>query len=343
MAKTSGLLVRQNEILYNMHKTYELTGDFDKAYKLQTEQIAIKDSIFNQKKDNQIKILQVMYEKEKDQARILALGNENLSKSLALRKRTNQRNGYLYTGSGLVLIISFIFIFYRHRAVKDKIIADQKIHQLEEEKKLLAARAIVDGQEEERKRIAKELHDGLGVLLSTAKMQFSAIKDKSPENKTLIEKASKLLERAAGDVRKISHNMMPGLLTKFGFFDAVEDLFENLNDTEGLTAEYSVEGETRRLPENIEIMLYRVVQEMVNNTLKHANAKNITLNNEVKTDQLIMIYKDDGKGFNSEEKLESKSIGLTSIQSRVKFIGGEMLLTSSPGKGVRYEIQLPLP
>lgn len=341
LAKSSNSRTRVRELLYNIHKTYELTGDYAKAYKIQTEEVALKDSIFNESKDSQTKRLQIKYEKEKDQARILALENENLAKNLDLRKRTNQRNGYMYSGLGLVLIISFTFIFYRHKAIKDKVIAQQRIIQLEEEKKLLAARSIVNGQEDERKRIAKELHDGLGVLLSTAKMQFSAIKDKSPENKPLIEKATKLLEQATGDVRRISHNMMPGLLTKFGFYEAVEDLFDQINDAEGPAAEIQIEGETTRLPENIEIMLYRVVQEMVNNTLKHADAHKVSLTIKVLQDQLNIQFSDDGKGFDVSEKLESKTIGLTNILSRVKFLNGTANVESKPGEGCTYFIQIP--
>lgn len=338
LSRKSKLLIREVEILYNIYKTYELTGDFTKSYKILTEQITIKDSIFSLDKEMRIKQLLIKYEEEKDKTNNLSLEYE-----LALRMRTNQRNRYMYSGVGLVLVISLTFIFYRQKAIKDKIIAGQKIQQLEEEKKLLAARAIVDGQEEERKRIASELHDGLGVLLATAKMQFSTIKDKSPENRPLIEKAIKLLEQASGDVRKISHNMMPGLLTKFGFFEAVEDLFDNLNETEGLTAEVKIESETTRLPGNKEIMLYRIVQEMVNNTLRHAEAKNIKLKIAIQPNQLNLIYGDDGKGFNIEEKLTSKSIGLTSIQSRVKFLSGEIEVKSNQGEGVTYDILVPLP
>ncbi len=341
LARDSKLLKREEELLYNKHKTYELMGDFANAYRIQTEHIAIKDSIFNLEKDGQLKELEFKYQKEKDQARILALENENLSKNLDLRKRTNQRNGYMYSGLGLVLIISFTFIFYRQKAIKDKIIAQQRIIQLEEEKKLLAARSIVDGQEEERKRIAKDLHDGLGVLLSTAKMQFSSIKDKSPENKPLIEKATKLLEQATGDVRRISHNMMPGLLTKFGFYEAVEDLFDQINDAEGPKAEIQIEGETTRFPENIEIMLYRIVQEMVNNTLKHADAHKVSLTIKVLQDQLNIQFSDDGKGFDVPEKMDSKTIGLTSILSRVKFLNGTVNVESKPGEGCTYFIQIP--
>jgi signal transduction histidine kinase len=342
LAKTSNLLKREEEILFNIHRTYELTGDFKKAYQIQTEWVTLKDSIFNLEKDKQIKNLQVKYDKEKDQARILSLENENLAKNLDLRKRTNQRNGYMYSGIGLVLIISFVFIFYRHKTKKDKIIADQKIKQLEEEKKLLAAKAIVEGQEEERKRIAKDLHDGLGVLLSAAKMQFSTIKDKSPENTLLIKKATKLLEQASGDVRKISHNMMPGLLTKFGFFEAVEELFDQINDTKELNANIKIDGETFRLPENLEIMLYRMIQEMVNNTMKHAEASNISLILRLVPNKLNIQYSDNGKGFNVEEKLKIKSMGLTGIQSRVSFLNGNMSLESSAGKGVAYYIEIPL-
>jgi two-component system, NarL family, sensor kinase len=123
----------------------------------------------------------------------------------------------------------------------------------------------------------------------------------------------------------------------------VEDLFENLNETEGLLAEVKIEGEPTRLSGNKEIMLYRIVQEMVNNTLKHAEAKNIKLNMEIQPNNLKIDYWDNGKGFNLVEKLESKSIGLTSIQSRVKFINGEIEVNSKPGEGVTYDISVPLP
>ena len=330
-------------IVYNnIYKTYEILGNYKKAFKYQNKYIELKDTIFNIEKSGIIADLELKYEKEKNEARILALENENLQQDLNLRKKTNQRNIYLAGGSALVVIVLLLFVFYRHKARKDKIIAEQKIRQLEEEKKLRAARSIVEGQEEERKRIAKELHDGLGVLLSTAKMHFTTISDKSPENKDLIHRATKLLEQASGDVRKISHNMMPGILTKFGLNEALEDLFEQLDESPGLTAEIQISGDRERLPENTEIMLYRIVQEMVNNTLKHAKATNISFTINYLSEQLNIQYSDNGKGFIVNEKLQSKSIGLTSIQSRIDFLSGNLSIESSPGKGTVYLIQIPL-
>ncbi len=342
IAKKFGSLYRIQEIYNATYKAYQIKKDYKSAFENLESYNIIKDSIFNIEKMEIITDLQLKYEKEKDQARILALENENLEKDLDLRKRTNQRNVYLFTGSGTIVLILFLFIFYRHKSKKDKIIADQKIKQLEEEKKLLAAKFLVEGQEEERKRIAQELHDGLGVLLSTTKMQFTSIKDKSPKNKSIIEKATKLLEQATGDVRKISHNMMPGLLTKYGFYEAAEDLFDTVNETAGLNAEVKIVGDTKRLLENTEIMLYRVLQEMVNNTIKHAEAKNILLDIDIQTKSLNINYKDDGIGFNVEKKIESKSIGLQSIQSRVNFLNGSIEAKSEPGKGINYLLQIPI-
>jgi signal transduction histidine kinase len=285
--------------------------------------------------------LTLRYEKEKDQAKILNLENKALQQNLILRKKDNQKNIILFSALGLLLVAVFFYIYIRQKTQKDKIITDQKIRQLEEEKKLLAARSIVNGQEEERKRIAKDLHDGLGVLLSTAKMQFSSIQDKSPENKSLIEKAAKLLEQATGDVRRISHNMMPGLLTKFGFYEAVEDLLEQINEAGGPKTEIHIEGEANRLPQNFEIMLYRIVQEMVNNTLKYADAKNVSMIIKTDSDQLNIQFSDDGKGFNVKDKLDSNTIGISSIINRVKFLNGTVSIESKPGKGCMYLIQIP--
>lgn len=314
--------------------SYE-SGDFKRSFDYLSRHNILKDSIYKLEKEEMVADLRIQYERELDQAKILVLENENL-------RKTKQRDLYLFSGLGIIALILFLLSFFWYKSRKDKIIAAQKIRQLEEEKKLLAARFLVEGQEEERKRIAKELHDGLGVLLSVTKMQFSAIKDASPENRPLIEKATKFLEQASGDVRKISHNMMPGLLAKLGLYEALEDLFERINDTEGIHATCDIRGAKERLAENKEIMLYRIIQEMVNNTIKHARAKNIELNFIILSNRLDIRFSDDGTGFKLGESGEPESIGLQSIWSRVKFLDGTISIESSAGKGTVYTIQIPV-
>ena len=336
-----GSLYLLNETYANVYHTYALKGNYKKAYEYLIIQKEIQDSIFNLEKEEKIASLELKYEKEKYLAENLALINENLEKDLNLKKRTNQRNRYLYGGSSIILMFIFFFTYYQQRTRKNRIIAEQRILQLEEEKKLLAARSLVEGQEEERKRIAKELHDGLGVLLSSAKIHFTTVRDKSPENKSLIDKASKLLEQATHDVRRISHNMMPGLLTKYGLFEAVEGLFDEIDDIEGLNAQLDIIGEQLRLKENTEIMVYRIVQELVNNSLKHAQASEIRMQMEIQPHVLVAVYQDDGVGFDVSEKKKSKSIGLNSIISRVKFLGGELEIDSEKGKGAKFSFNIP--
>lgn len=342
MARELNLLERVKEIYGNFADAYQLKNNFQHALEYYQAFIAVRDTILDLEKGKIIADLEMKYEKEKDSARILQLENENLTKDIKLEQRTNQRNSYLYGGSSIILIFIFFFTYYQQRTSKNRIIAEQRILQLEEEKKLLAARSLVEGQEEERKRIAKELHDGLGVLLSSAKIHFTTVRDKSPENKPLIDKAAKLLEQATRDVRRISHNMMPGLLTKYGLFEAVEGLFDEIDDIEGLHAMLEIIGEPVRLKENTEIMVYRIVQELVNNTLKHAQASNIKMEMDIQPNILYVIYKDDGKGFDVSEKKESKSIGLNSIISRVKFLGGELKIESEKNRGVKFSFNIPI-
>ncbi len=335
IARQLGLTQRELEILENIYFVYEKMKDYRHAYETYRERDILEDSIMDIEKRERVAELVLLFDKEKDNARILSLENQNLE----LEK---SKISYLAGGSSLVMILIFLFAYYSQRARKNRIIAEQRIVQLEEEKKLLAARSIVEGQEEERKRIAKELHDGLGVLLSSAKLHFTSIRDKTPESLPVLEKAASLLEQASGDVRRISHNMMPGLLTKYGLFEAVEELFEQVDEMEGIHAEVSIQGEQKRLPENTEIMLYRIFQEMVNNTLKHAEARNIKLKIDILEDRLKFEYSDDGKGFDMEDKLRQKSIGLTGMQSRVKFLGGELGAATTPGNGVHYAFAITL-
>lgn len=328
------------DILGNIADLYESMGQYTRSNEFLKRYYALKDSIFDLEKTKVVNELKLKYEKEKDQAQIIMMEKENLEKDISLDRSIRQRNAFLFGGLVALMFIVFLYLFLNQRIRKNRTIAEQRIRQLEEEKKLLAAQSIVEGQEEERKRIAKELHDGLGVLLSSAKMHFTSIRDKSPEASTMIDKATNLLEQATGDVRRISHNMMPGLLTKFGFFEAVEEIFEQVDEMNGMHTEVIISGEQTRLSENTEIMLYRIIQEMVNNSLKHAGASHLKLNISLDNKRLSIQYSDDGKGFDFEEKIKLRSMGLTGIQSRVKFLGGELNASTGEGKGLIYSFEI---
>lgn len=241
---------------------------------------------------------------------------------------------YIFVSIG---ILFSIFYYYTHR---QKLL--HELRHLEEEKKMMAARSLIEGQEDERRRIAKELHDGLGVLLSAAKIQVSSIKLDNLASRSLINKASSLLDQAAGDVRKISHNMMPGLLTKFGLYEAIRDLTDKISEGEQLSASCTINGSEDRLAENTEIMLYRIIQELINNTLKHANADSIKIEIQVLQNQIDIKYSDNGTGFDVTKMLAQKSIGLQSISSRLNFLEGQLNIKSSKGEGTVFHMKIPL-
>ncbi|MDT8394366.1 MAG: sensor histidine kinase [Bacteroidales bacterium] len=336
LAKETGYILRQVQVLDNIYDFYATIGNYKEALNYHELLLKAKDSVLNQDIAFITSDLMFKYDTQQKELDLLKQKHETL-------RIMKQRNSFIYTFLGIIILTLYLILYFRTKHRKNKYLAEQKIRQLEEEKKLLAARFLVEGQEKERKRIASAIHDSLGVLLSASKMHVTAIKDSSPENKALIEKATKFLDDASGEMRQISHNMMPGLLTKMGLYEALEDLFENISDTEKIDALVELVGpKTERLPENHEIMIYRIVQEMVNNTLKHAGASKIDLVMVMHPDQLDINYSDNGKGFDVEEKIAQKSLGIQSIHSRVSFLDGQINVRSAPGKGTVYTIHIPL-
>jgi len=156
----------------------------------------------------------------------------------------------------------------------------------------------------------------------------------------MLDKAENLLKQAGGEVRKISQNMMPVVLSKFGLLEALEDMFDKLNEMEELEVKTNIEGGKERLSENTEIMLYRVIQEMVNNTLKHAKAKSIEFSCKKEAGTIIIDYRDDGVGFDMENLPHSASLGVYGIQSRIDFLKGKLKVETAKGKGTFYQITL---
>jgi len=321
----------------NITLLYKAKGDFNKAYEYLQKYVAISDSITNEEK---IKAS----EKYKAEYELLHLQDQNKIKDLKNKKILLERNRSYGIGATLVFILVVFLFYFRMRARKNRIIAAQKIQKLEDEKKLMAAQSVLVGQEKERERIARELHDGIGVLLSTASIHFSNVEEKADkETAEMLKKANKLLKEAGKEVRQISHNMMPGVLSKFGLREAIEDLFDDVKEMGDIEVDTKIIcSDDKRLPENMEIMIYRIVQEMLNNTLKHAKATKISFNIS-RCDEIIqMDFTDNGVGFEEEKPAHGKNLGLSGLRSRVEYLGGTIELKSEKAKGTRYSIMIPL-
>ena len=217
-----------------------------------------------------------------------------------------------------------------------------RIHQLrvEGEAKLLSA--IIATEEKERKHFSKELHDGLGPVLSSAKMTISAInkEDIEKQNRELLEKVEKMVDDAILTTKEISNHLTPHVLERYGLKKAIENFIRNTSIQESMQVNISSNLEKRRYKESIEVVLFRICCELLTNTQKHAFATKISIvlndNNEI----LELKYSDNGVGF--ESKHEKYGMGLTNTVSRVKALNGSIELTSSPNKGFYARIELPV-
>lgn len=210
------------------------------------------------------------------------------------------------------------------------------------EKRLL--NAILQTEERERRRFAKDLHDGLGPLLSTVKMSISALLQKEPEkeSKDIIENTSIVINEAINSIKEISNNLSPHVLTNFGLVSAIKNFTHKINETKSIKIDVSANFEKERFESNMEIILYRTTCELIANTLKHAKATNINIDIARHKNTLTINFADDGVGFIPKDKVESdvKGMGLSNISSRIKSINGVFVLSSVPGDGTTALIKV---
>ena len=199
-------------------------------------------------------------------------------------------------------------------------------------------KAIIHTEEKERAHFSKELHDGLGPLLSTIKLylQWSERPNSKVPRQEIIAKAVEIIEEALTTVKEVSNRLSPHLLTNYGLNSAIKSFVEILN----ATASYNIVFESntnKRIDLDIEVALYRIVIECINNTMKYAQANNIYIDLEDTGKQFKLHYRDDGKGFDISETLEQhKGLGLFNLKNRLQTFGGKVVLKSQPGKGVNY-------
>lgn len=234
----------------------------------------------------------------------------------------------------LALAVVLFVIFYQRRLYAKH----NQVEALKANRKREQLEAALNAQERERARIAKDLHDEVGATLSTAKLLLTNL----PEQESDIhQNIQALVTRSIANLRSISHNLLPANLQDFGLVKTLEGHFNTINESSGIAAQLA-HRVGQRLPELIEVQVYRIVQELLNNTLKHSGATTINLWLETKEEQVLLRYEDNGKGFEMSAEKAHVGLGLRNLDNRVDMLAGTSKTISAAGKGFTYELNFPI-
>lgn len=262
------------------------------------------------------------------------------------QSQLRQKNNLIYfLFAGAVALLAISLLSYRNYRNRRKL-QQAKIDELETEKQLMATEAVLKGEEQERTRLAKDLHDGLGGMLSGIKFSLSNMKENlvmTPDNVHAFERSMDMLDSSIKEMRRVAHNMMPEILLKYGLDTALMEFCTEIDRNGVLHVNYqSVGVHEADIPQTISVTIYRIVQELLNNAIKHAHAKNILVQlhqfNEGKL--LAITVEDDGNGFDTDLLKKSDGMGWLNIKNRVEFLKGRIDLQSAPGKGTSVMIEI---
>ena len=312
---------------------YAAIKDFKSAYNYSIEYEKLNDSILASKTVQYASFLEASFESSKKEKQIAALELSNAQNELAVVRRNRM---LIIIGLFAITLLSILGFLYRVSqqkrtiAEKDKILQQEQIKFLERQQQVVSLQSMVNGQETERTRIAKDLHDGLGGLFSTVKMHFSTLQHEQQELQTnpLFSKSYDLINTASEEVRRIAHNMMPEVLLKMGVVQATQELCNSISAGKLLKVAMQSYGMEKRLNASTEIMLFRIIQELLNNIIKHSQATEAIVQFNREGNRLSVTVEDNGRGFNMKESDEKISAGLSSVKSRVQYLNGQLSIDS---------------
>jgi len=309
----------------------EWEGDHKEALSFHRKAAGLKDSLMSEETNRQLSELKTRYETEKKE------------KQIFLQQAEIKKKNYLIAGAVGLMFFSLLLSYsaYRRYKLRQQARLQQEIIRQQE----LATHAVIEAEERERKRIAGDLHDGVGQLMSAAKMNLSMIGSElsfaSEEQRQSFEKAMSLVDEGCREVRTVSHNIMPNALLKSGLSTAIRE-FVNKIDHRVIKVNLYTEGLHQRIDEKTESVLYRIVQECVNNVIKHASASQLDISIIREETDLTLTIEDNGKGFDSTDKSNFDGIGIRNIQSRVDYLKGSVEWDTAPGKGTVVMVHVPL-
>lgn len=330
------------KLLHEIGKTYQVLSDIAQQahdYRGMNNYLNKEDSIEHliqlQAAAKTVAELNTKYESEKKETQI------HLQQATIKQKSIYN---YLLIVVVVSLIVVSIFI-YRMYQQRQKL-QHQRIVELETEKQLAATEAVLKGEEQERTRLAKDLHDGLGGMLSGIKHSMQTMKGNlimTPDNAQAFERSIDMLDSSIKEMRRVAHNMMPEVLVRFGLNKALQDFCDEIDQINVVQLNYQSIGMEAKpdLDQSMSIAIYRIVQELVNNSIKHAKANQVIVQLTLDKNSLSLTVEDDGKGFDTRVLEQAGGIGWENIKSRVAFLKGRIHLQSG-GSGTSVLIEFPV-
>lgn len=335
-SKTNNLDNLEN--LYNdLSNYYDKINDLKTAFAYSDSLIVLKDSLYGLHLDESMAEMQTKYETEKKDLEIA----NNKTEIKLKDEESKQKTTIIFSIIGFAILLSIsAFLFYRKKKIEQQAIVDSEIAIQKE----LRVKSVIEAEEKERRRIAQDLHDGVGQILSAAKLNLSGLESQinleDQKQKDSFKNAMDLIDDSVKEVRAVSHNMMPNTLIKLGLASAIKEFITKLGNVPNLKIDLEIVGLDKRIDENVETVLYRVIQEIVANIIKHAKASEISLQMIKHERELSIIVEDNGVGFDTSKINIFEGIGLKNIISRIEFINGTVHFDSTINHGTTVVIEV---
>lgn len=321
-------LLANNRLL--LSEILKKQNNFSQALKEYEIYTKLKDSLYNEQMQKTVLELNTKYE-------VAQKDKDILEKQSALRIR----NILLILGLVGIGLLSILFlVIYRSSKLKYKTQLQKKIIEQQD----FAAKSIIEAEENERQRMSSNLHDGLGQLLSAVRMNIQAAEEKfgnSVEEQNSYNKIITLIDDSIREMRSITHQMMPGAFVRQGLGGALKNLIEKI-ESPTLEVNLNIEGLNENYDQKIQIILYRIFQECINNVIKHASATRLYISLIQSKENIESTIEDNGVGFDARKLNNKAGIGLENIRSRVNFLKGNLDISSAPGKGTLIAFQIPI-
>ncbi|MCZ4223342.1 tetratricopeptide repeat-containing sensor histidine kinase [Pedobacter rhodius] len=323
--------VNRIQIFYALAKTFEELKDSDGAYEWLEKYSKLNDSLAKSNLETKVNALEIRFRNAESRKKIAALNAAN--EKANLDAKNSRLINWLLGSISLFMFIVFAltFFFYQNR---------KKLEAQKEQVRV--SRAMLLGQENERVRLARDLHDGLGGMLASIKINLSDFASEKKISDADLNQIIKRLDSSIKELRRIAHNMMPEMLLKFGLESSLRDLCASLI-SETLQINFQCLGISPNLIIQEQIAIYRIVQELLSNVVKHSNAKNALLQCSQDDQVFFITIEDDGKGFNPDGLAEQPGIGLNNIKSRVAYLNGTLEILSKdsqPGTSINIELHV---